>query len=119
MIKMSLFLTRRPDLTFEQFADHWKNVHWPKVQSVPGVKEFTIRYVQQRRVDGVPPGMTQAPYDGVAEGWWPDWESMLKVTTSPAWAEIVGGDDAEFLDRSKTVVLISEEQVNYDGAASK
>jgi uncharacterized protein (TIGR02118 family) len=110
---MSLFLTRRPDITFEQFADYWKNIHWPKVQTVPGVKELSTRYVQQRRIDGVPPGMKQAPFDGVAEGWWPDMESLLKVTTSREWAEIVGKDDENFLDRSKTLILISEEQVDY------
>jgi uncharacterized protein (TIGR02118 family) len=114
VIKMSLFLTRKADLTFEQFSDYWKNVHWPIVQTVPEVMENTIRYTQQHNIGGVPEGVTAAPFDGYAEAWFPNMEAVYKVIGSPKWAEVVAKDDENFLDRSKTLVLFSEEKVDYN-----
>ena len=34
MIKMSLFITHRSDLTPEQFNDYSLNKHWPIVQTI-------------------------------------------------------------------------------------
>ncbi|WP_341964121.1 EthD domain-containing protein [Pseudomonas sp. RC10] len=113
MIKMSLFLTRRSDLTFEQFSEYWANVHWPIVQTVPEVLEHTIRYVQQHNVGGLPEGVPAAPFDGYAEAWIANKEAIYKVIGSPKWDEIVAVDDENFLDRSKTLVLFTEEKVDY------
>ena len=113
MIKMTLFLTHRADLTREQFSHYWMNTHWPLVETVPEVKKYTRRYVQQHPVGGVPPAATAAPYDGIAEVWFDAVESALAVMGSPGWAAIVAKDDENFLDRSKTLVMFSEEKVDY------
>jgi uncharacterized protein (TIGR02118 family) len=113
MIKMSLFLARRPDLTFEQFSDYWMNTHWPIVQTVPEVKKHTIRYVQQHSIRSVPEGLPAAPFDGYAEAWFPDMAAVKTVVTSPKWAELVVEDDKKFLDPSKTLMLFTEEKVDY------
>lgn len=113
MIKMNLFLTRRSDLTFEEFSDYWMNKHWPIVQTVPAVKEHTIRYVQQHNVGGVPEGMPGAPFDGIAEAWFESFEDLGKVVGSPEWVSIVQKDDLNFLDVSKTQILFTEEKVDY------
>jgi uncharacterized protein (TIGR02118 family) len=42
MIKVIGLLTRRPELTHEQFVKHWLEVHGPLAHAVPGVR----RYVQ-------------------------------------------------------------------------
>jgi hypothetical protein len=60
-------LTRRADLTFEQFSDLWQNKHWPLIISLGPAKENTRRYVQQHSIVGIPDGLTTAPYDGYAE----------------------------------------------------
>ena len=46
MIKTVTLLTRRADLTAEEFHRHWKRVHAPLVLAMPGVR----RYVQCRPV---------------------------------------------------------------------
>lgn len=112
MIKMSLFLTRRPDLTFEQFSDYWFNKHWPIVIGLKPVQENTLRYVQQHSIGGVPEGMSAAPYDGVAEAWVEDLDALQRMVGSPEW-KIVQEDDLNFLDTSKTLILFTEEKVNY------
>lgn len=113
MIKMSLFLTRRSDLTFEEFSKYWENVHWPIVKSIAAVKENTIRYVQQHNIGGVPEGVTAAPFDGYAEAWFDDMDAVYRVVGSREWAEIVAKDDENFLDRSKTLLLFTEEKIDF------
>ncbi|MGI4746466.1 MAG: EthD domain-containing protein [Janthinobacterium lividum] len=113
MIKMSLFLTRRADLTFEQFADHWLNVHWDAVRTVPEVRKYTIRYTQQHNIGGVPEGARAAPFDGIAEAWLDDLASVKAMLMSDQWASVVQEDDKRFLDTSKTLVMFTEEKVNY------
>lgn len=113
MIKLNLFLTRREGMSFEEFSDYWMNVHWPLVQTVPEVKENTIRYVQQHNVGGVPEFVTAAPFDGVAEAWFPDMEAVGRVMGSDGWANTVMKDDPKFLDVSKTLVMFTEELVDY------
>ncbi len=113
MIKMSLFLTRRADMTFEQFSDYWMSTHWPIVQTVPEVKKHTIRYVQQHSIGSVPDGVNAAPFDGYAEAWFPNMAAFHAVVTSAKWSEVVVEDDKKFLDPSKTLMLLTEEKVDY------
>lgn len=113
MIKLSLFLNRRSDLSWEEFSDYWMNMHWPLVLTVPEVKAHTRRYVQQHNIGGIPDGVALAPYDGVAEAWFDDIKSAITVMTSENWAAIVAKDDDNFLDRSKTLVMFSTEKINY------
>jgi uncharacterized protein (TIGR02118 family) len=114
MIKMTLFLTRRADLTRQQFSHYWMNVHWPIVQSVPEVKKYTRRYVQQHNIGGTPNVVTAAPYDGIAEAWFDKIEDVRAVVGSPNWAKIVVPDEKKFLDRSKTLIMFSTEKVSYE-----
>jgi len=114
MIKMTLLLTRRPDLTFEQFSKYWQEIHWPIVQTVPEVMENTIRYTQQHSIGGVPDGAPAAPFDGYAEAWFPDMAAAYRVIGAPTWAEVVSKDDENFLDTSKTLIMFSEEKIDYN-----
>lgn len=113
MIKMSLFLKRRADLSWQEFSDYWMRKHWPIVLSVPEVKKYTRRYVQQHNIGGTPDGVTPAPYDGIAEAWFDDVQAAFAVTGSANWAAVVAKDDENFLDRSKTLMMFSEEKVDY------
>ena len=114
MIKLTLFLTRRADLTRQQFSNYWINVHWPIVQSVPEVKKYMRRYVQQHNIGGTPNVITAAPYDGIAEAWFDKIEDILAVVGSRTWAQIVVPDEKKFLDRSKTLIMFSTEKVAYE-----
>jgi uncharacterized protein (TIGR02118 family) len=114
MIKLTLFLTRRADLTRQQFSDYWMNVHWPIVQSVPEVKKYMRRYVQQHNIGGTPNVITAAPYDGIAEAWFDKIEDVRAVVASPNWARMVVPDEKKFLDRSKMLIMFSTEKVGYE-----
>jgi hypothetical protein len=60
-----------------------------------------------------PRRVTPAPYDGIAEAWFESVEAALSVMGSESWAAIVAKDEANFLDRSKTVAMFSTERVDY------
>ena len=57
--------------------------------------------------------MTAAPYEGISEIWFESIEDLRKVVGTDAWRDIVQKDNLEFLDPSKTVVMFSEEKVDW------
>ena len=113
MIKMSVFIKKRADITREQFSEYWEKKHWPLVAAIPEAKQFTKRYVQQHNTGQVPPGVTAAPYDGISEVWFESIEDLRKLVSTDAWRDIVQKDNLEFLDPSKTIVMFSEEKVYW------
>ena len=109
MIKVSAFLTRRPDLTREQFSEYWKDKHASLVMSLDSFTSSVRRYIQQHPVNNVPEGFPIAPYDGVAELWFDDLSSALTTFAHQDYASIVAKDEENFLDRTKTVIFLSSE----------
>lgn len=66
--KLTLLVTRKPELTDDEFADAWLDLDRRHPLVVPGL----VRYVFNRRVGGRPPiaGASESPYDAVIETWW-------------------------------------------------
>jgi uncharacterized protein (TIGR02118 family) len=109
MIKVSAFLTRRPDLTHEQFSQYWKNQHASLVMSLDSFTSSVRRYIQQHSLDKCPRGFPIASYDGVAELWFDDLSSAMTTFDHQDFASIVAKDEENFLDRTKTVLFLSSE----------
>lgn len=65
MFKAMILLTRRSDMTHEQFARWWLDEHAPLARQLPGVRE--IRFNEVFEGDGV---------DGITELWFDDRESF-------------------------------------------
>ena len=61
MIKMNIFLTRRPDLTHEQFTDYWTNAHTPLLAAMSASADNTRKYVQLHGTGDTIPGLASAP----------------------------------------------------------
>ena len=103
MIKTVTLLTRRADLTSEQFHRHWKEVHAPLVLAMSRVR----RYVQCRPLEV--PGR-EAPCDGVAEVWYDTVEDFLATADSPEYARLLA-DEENFMGVSTggSVFVIVEE----------
>lgn len=102
MIKLSILLTRRPDLSHEQFVDYWTNKHTPLIGSVPGGEVPVRRYVQLLPTGDEIAGVTTAAADGVAELWVDDIADAANWFTSETYTTIIAADEENFLDRSKT-----------------
>ena len=103
MVRAIAILKRRPDLTFQQFVDHWRNVHAPLALQIPGV----VKYVQSPSLQR--PGATSEPRaDGLAEIWFESIESYRAGFATPAAAALLA-DERNFLDLDKTVRTFVEE----------
>ena len=61
MFKAMIMLTRREDLTHEQFTDWWLNDHAPLARTLPGVRRIVFNVVDA--------GRDEAGFDGVSELW--------------------------------------------------
>ncbi|MFE1591232.1 EthD domain-containing protein [Nocardia sp. NPDC058705] len=109
MIKLSVFLTRRADLTHEEFVDYWTQKHTPMVAGLPGGEVPVRRYVQLLPTDDEIPGIDTAAYDGVAELWVDDIADAARWFSSETYATTIAADEEKFLDRSRTRFLYTTE----------
>ena len=117
MIKLVMCLTRRSDLTREQFQDYWLNKHGPFFQSHAGDLRAK-RYVQSHTIDTpVNDGMRQSrgllpEFDGVAEVWFDSEQELIAAMSSPEWEKLAAAlleDEGNFVDHSKTAAFLVRE----------
>jgi uncharacterized protein (TIGR02118 family) len=113
MLKLSVFLTRRDDLTHDEFTDYWTQKHTPLLASLPPGAVQVHRYVQLLPTQDVILGVTTADYDGVAELWVASVDEAASWFTSEAYRTDIAADEENFLDRSKTRFLYSTESVIF------
>ena len=109
MINVSVFLTRRPDLTHEQFSQCWRDKHAPLLMSLESFTSSVRRYTQQHSLNNVLGGFPIFPYDGVAEVWFDNLSSAMTTLSHPDYDSIVAKDEENFLDRTKTTLFLSSE----------
>jgi uncharacterized protein (TIGR02118 family) len=102
MIKSLSLLTRRPELSHEQFVRHWLDIHAPLALAVPGLR----RYVQSHIIDErTRPDIatTDVAVDGIAETWFDDRAAMERANASLE-AKRLHADGALFIGRIKTFI---------------
>lgn len=102
MVTQLVLLTRRSDMSFEQFSTYWKNVHAPIGAKMPEVS----KYVQYH--GGVAPANGAPAYDGVALLEFADMGALQRSWGSPE-GQATAADIPNFLDGSKIVMLFNEE----------
>ncbi|MFM8895676.1 MAG: EthD domain-containing protein [Actinomycetales bacterium] len=74
MYKVLIGLTRREDMTHEEFLDWWLNQHAPLARTLPGIRGITFNLL-----DG---DLQAAPFDGIAELWFDSPEAMTEAYSS-------------------------------------
>ncbi len=107
MIKSLSLLTRRPELTHEEFVRHWLDIHGPLAHAVPGVRRYVQNHIRDERHRADIP-TTEVAVDGVAELWFDDRAAMDRANASPE-AKILHDDGALFIGGIKTFII--EEKV--------
>jgi uncharacterized protein (TIGR02118 family) len=103
MIKLVYCITRRPDMSLEEFSRYWREVHGPIGRRIPGLR----RLVQSHPV---PPPLDMAPpaFDGMAELWFDDMAALEAARGSPQW-RASSADEANFIDGTRTTLFVTEE----------
>ena len=108
MIKSLSLLTRRSELTHEQFVRHWLDIHGPLAHAVPGIRRYVQSHItDERRRPDIP--TTEVPIDGVAELWFDDLAAMERSNATPQ-ARALHADGALFIGQIKSFV-IDEKQI--------
>jgi uncharacterized protein (TIGR02118 family) len=109
MIKSITLLTRRAEITHEEFLRHWREEHAALAHAVPGLR----RYVQNVIVHE--PSRPDVPnheiaVDGIAELWYDDLASWKAAYASPQ-GKALTDDGATFIGRVKGFLV--EENVVF------
>ncbi len=113
VIKLVYCITKKASLTDEQFFHYWLHIHSQIGARIPGLR----RLVQSHRLTVV--GDNHQPdYDGVAELWFDDLQSLLAARQSAEWKASTQ-DEANFIDHTRVAYLITEEHVVVDEAQPK
>lgn len=117
MIKLIMCLTRRSDLSREQFQDYWRNSHGPFFMENVGVMRAT-RYLQSHTITSpLNEGMKASrglmdEFDGVAEVWFESEEDLMEAMGSEemqSLGQALMADEENFIDHTKTSAFIVRE----------
>lgn len=103
MVKMVVLLVRKSSFSYEEFRSYWEDTHVPLVEELPGVE----RYVTSHPTDP-----EKSAYDGVAEVYFEDMETLSAAFDSEA-GEALQADAAEFADQEAGEVLFMEETEEF------
>lgn len=104
MVTQLVLLTRRADMSFEEFSKYWKEVHAPIGGKMPECES----YIQYH--GGVAPANGEPAYDGVALLKFKDMDALQRSWESPE-GQATAADIPNFLDGEKIVMLFNEEHV--------
>lgn len=121
MLKLIMCATRLPELTREQFDDHWRNRHAALVRkhaAVLGIRKYIQNSPSPNRTaqDALQKGRGTVPvdFDGCGELWWDDLDAHLAARqTEPgrqALLELIE-DERRFVDLSRSQLWYCEERV--------
>jgi len=105
MIKLVYCITKKQGMTDEEFSRYWKDIHGPIGTRIPGLRKL----VQSHRIM-VPGDKRQPDYDGLAELWFDNVETLLAARQSPEWKASTD-DEANFIDHGKVAYFVSEEHL--------
>ncbi|NNL86771.1 MAG: EthD domain-containing protein [Myxococcales bacterium] len=113
MIKLAVLLQRKPGMSFEAFDRHWDGPHGDLVVGIPEFMRHVRRYSQSHVVDpsyeGAGMEWQAAKIDGIAEVSFDDVDAMTAAFNEPRFVELVGTDDAQFIDGGAVSVLVTQE----------
>ena len=122
MIKLVFCLRRKPDLSREEFQRYWREHHAPLVRqhaSALGIR----RYVQLHSIDDAislavaGPRRSPVPFDGVAELWFDDLETLTAAGSTEA-GRAAGAalleDERTFIDLPNSPLFLADEVAIID-----
>jgi uncharacterized protein (TIGR02118 family) len=109
MVKLTICVVRKADLSHEQFDAYWRDTHGPLVKSVSEFTRHIRRYVQCHGIASEIPLGAGGQYDGIAELWFDDVASIDRAFSEPRYLEIIRPDELKFVDLDSCMSYISDE----------
>ena len=113
MFKVIVLLKRKPGMSVEDFQYYWRYKHGPLVAGRAEVR----RHVQSNALlQGYQKG--ELLFDGISETWFDSAQVYEAYQHDPA-SSVILADQANFVDRSRTVLMPVDVHVIKDGVISK
>ena len=113
MIKLIVAIHRRPDMSVEDFQDHWRKQHARLVKENSATQRYIKKYVQCHTLqDEYQQG--EVAFDGTAEIWFDNVEDKDAFFADPDYLRDIQPDEARFADMSRTVFFVTEEVPVFD-----
>jgi len=109
MIKLSILMVRRSNLTYEEYIAHWRDVHGPLFAAQPASKQYVRKYIQNHVTGDALPGTTASKFDGIAEIWFDDMAGAKAFFASDTYRQNVIPDEEAFMDRKRCELLFTNE----------
>jgi len=109
MIKVVMFVHRRPGMDFEAFRNHYEGVHAPLATSK---FRHLRRYVRNYLTPGDP---NEPPCDCVTELWFDDLESLKLQSQEMAGDKELEADENLFMDRARMNSFVVDERTSASG----
>jgi uncharacterized protein (TIGR02118 family) len=105
MVKLIYCISKKPELSVDEFQRYWRDVHGPIAGKIPGLR----RYVQCHVAPELYGRETQPSYDGAAELWFDDLEAMRAAMRSPEVAAAME-DEKKFIDHTRVASFVTIEK---------
>ncbi|KAI2628892.1 hypothetical protein GGR54DRAFT_636607 [Hypoxylon sp. NC1633] len=117
LIKMSLFIKKREDRSYEDFHKHWSETHSKLFATIPITRQKIVKYSQTHSdssVDLSQYGLIKSGYDGIAEFWARSLEDLEAVFNDPEYLSIVYPDEENFFHRTESTILYGWEEIKAE-----
>lgn len=114
MIKSISLLTRKPELTHDEFVQHWVNVHAPLAHAVPRLKRYVQSHIVGERTRSDITTL-DVEIDGIAELWYESLDDLHHAMSTPE-AKRLHDDGATFIGRIKTYTIEERVIIPVDSA---
>ena len=106
-VKVLALIPRRPDLTSQQFHDHYRHPHGTTGRYMDTMR----RYVQSHQIHTDLLGTGQARFDAIAELWFDNEKDTVGFREHPIIVKYIIEDEPRFIDMEKLQFMITDEEV--------
>jgi uncharacterized protein (TIGR02118 family) len=109
MVKLIYCISKKPDMSVEEFQRYWREVHAPIAARIPGLRRYVQSHVLPETYGAArPPG-----FDGAAELWWDSLDALRAAMGTPE-VQAALEDEKNFIDHSRVASFVTVENVVVD-----
>jgi uncharacterized protein (TIGR02118 family) len=111
MIKFFGLIPRRPDISSDEFHDHYRHPHGTLGKEIPAFRG----YVQSHQIGTDLLGENQTVFEAVAEVWFDNERDAVGLADDPHYLKHLQPDELNFVDMDKLKWLYTTEDVVLSG----
>ena len=104
MVKLIYCISKKPELSVEEFQRYWRDSHGPIAGAIPGLRRYVQCHTAPETYARSAPG-----FDGAAELWFDDMDTLRAAMQSPETAAALD-DEKNFIDHTRVASFITIEK---------